>query len=107
MLSEEDQLLPDEWGSNNGYREKPWNKYSNIVKEINQIYSGGANREKKTICYNELPIIKSNESLFLMPKLKIISRFGTEREYSALLSVLYYIDISWLQFSPKPYNYNN
>lgn len=53
-------------------------------------------------CFNELPVTVRNASLFLTPKSRILTKFGNERECSAEVPVLYRIEDTWIQFTPKP-----
>lgn len=54
-------------------------------------------------CYSELPITVRNISLFMTPKSRIITKMGTERECSYEIPVMYYIEDTWIQFTPEPH----
>lgn len=53
-------------------------------------------------CYIELPVKLRNESLFLTPKSRILTKFGNQRECSFELPTLYRIEDTWVQFTPDP-----
>ncbi|XP_072755902.1 uncharacterized protein [Anoplolepis gracilipes] len=53
-------------------------------------------------CYAELPVTVRNASLFLTPKSRILTKFGTQKECSFELPTLYRIDDTWIQLTPDP-----
>lgn len=52
-------------------------------------------------CYLELPVTVRNSSLFLTPKSRILTKAGTVRECSYELPTTYFIEDTWVQFTPK------
>lgn len=54
-------------------------------------------------CYAELPVTVRNSSLFLTPKSRIITRYGTQRECSHELPTLYRIEQTWIRMTPEPH----
>lgn len=54
-------------------------------------------------CFAELPITIRNSSLFLTPKSRIVTKYGTERECSYDLPTLYRIDHTWVRLTPEPH----
>lgn len=53
-------------------------------------------------CYNELPVSHRNQSLFLLPKSRILTRKGTPRSCSDLLPTSFKINGAWFRLTPKP-----
>jgi len=53
-------------------------------------------------CYLELPVTIRNTSLFITPKSRILTKVGNIRECSGELPTLYYIEDTWIQFTPGP-----
>ncbi|XP_072745608.1 uncharacterized protein [Anoplolepis gracilipes] len=53
-------------------------------------------------CYAELPVTVRNASLFLTPKSRIFTKFGTQKECSFELPTLYRIDDTWIQLILDP-----
>jgi len=53
-------------------------------------------------CYLELPVTVRNTSLFITPKSRILTKAGTIRECSGELPTLYFIEDTWIQFTPGP-----
>ncbi|KYQ49650.1 hypothetical protein ALC60_11283 [Trachymyrmex zeteki] len=53
-------------------------------------------------CYNELPVTHRNTSLFLLPRSRILSRTGTQRDCNNLLPIMYKIHGGWFRMTPKP-----
>lgn len=51
-------------------------------------------------CYTELPVTVHNNSYFLTPKSRIITKIGNEKECSNELPTLYRIEDTWIQFTP-------
>lgn len=47
------------------------------------------------LCYNELPVIHNNASYFLALRSRVLTKGGTTRECSKLLSAMYQINDSW------------
>lgn len=58
---------------------------------------------KTNECYTELPVTVRNTSLFITPKSRILTKFGTERECSYELPTLYLIEDTWVQLTPEPH----
>lgn len=52
-------------------------------------------------CYTELPVTMRNESYFLTPKSRILTKIGNERECSNELPTLYRIEETWVQITPE------
>lgn len=52
-------------------------------------------------CYNELPVIHRNTSLFMLPRSRILSRKGTPRDCSDFLPIMYKIHGTWFRLTPK------
>lgn len=95
-------LLPDEFAftimKKPGYMAITAGEVAHVVKciPIEVVI-----RRPKT-CYSELPVTHRNESLFLSPKSRILTKFGTQRECSHLLPVMYKIEGTWFRFTPNP-----
>lgn len=53
-------------------------------------------------CYNELPVTYANQSYFLTPKTRILTKFANTRTCNHLLPVIYKIDDTWIQLTPVP-----
>ncbi|XP_070153647.1 uncharacterized protein [Polyergus mexicanus] len=53
-------------------------------------------------CYNELPVTYKNQSLFLLPGSRILTKTGTPRDYNELLPTMYNIYNTWYRLMPKP-----
>lgn len=51
-------------------------------------------------CYAELSITVRNNSFFLTPKSRIITKIDNERECSNELPTLYRIEDTWIQLTP-------
>lgn len=51
-------------------------------------------------CYTELPVTVCNSSFFLIPKSRIITKLGNQRECSYELPTIYRIEDTWVQFVP-------
>ncbi|XP_070516639.1 uncharacterized protein [Cardiocondyla obscurior] len=52
-------------------------------------------------CHLELPVIIRNNSYFLTPKSRILVKSSTVRECSYELPTLYFIEDTWVQFTPE------
>lgn len=53
-------------------------------------------------CYNELPVTHQNQSLFLSPRSRILTRSGTPKDCNELLPTMYHIHNTWYRLLPKP-----
>ncbi|OXU16632.1 hypothetical protein TSAR_013300 [Trichomalopsis sarcophagae] len=53
-------------------------------------------------CFQEIPVTCRNESYFLKPFSRIMTKTGTARTCNNILPALYLIEESWLKFSPGP-----
>lgn len=53
-------------------------------------------------CYAELPVTNRNASLFLIPKSRILTKYGTQKECSHELPTMYLFDNTWIEFTPHP-----
>ncbi|XP_031780993.1 uncharacterized protein LOC116416449 [Nasonia vitripennis] len=53
-------------------------------------------------CFQEIPVPCRNESYFLKPFSRIMTKTGTARTCNNILPALYLIEESWLKFSPGP-----
>jgi hypothetical protein len=53
-------------------------------------------------CHNELPKIYNNESMFLLPRSRIITKSGTIRDCNKLLPVMYKIHDIWFHIGTCP-----
>lgn len=53
-------------------------------------------------CYTELPVVQRNNSVFLTPKSRILTKYGNQRDCSFELPTLYRIEDTWVQFTPDP-----
>lgn len=53
-------------------------------------------------CFNELPVSYRNMSLFLLPRSRILTSTGTQRECSNLLPMMYKIHGTWFRMTPRP-----
>lgn len=53
-------------------------------------------------CFEELPVQFRNLTIFMTPKTRILKRYGTERDCSTIVPVMYQIEDSWHRFSPRP-----
>lgn len=53
-------------------------------------------------CYNELPVIYQNETLFMLPRSRILTTTGTPRNCNELLSAMYRIQESWYRIEQRP-----
>ncbi|KOC58986.1 General transcription factor II-I repeat domain-containing protein 2, partial [Habropoda laboriosa] len=53
-------------------------------------------------CYNELPVLYRNESYFLTPKNRILTRHGTRRDCNDIMPPMYKIHGTLFRFLPKP-----
>lgn len=52
------------------------------------------------ICYNEIPVLYSNQSMFLAPRTRILTSKGTEIDCTPHLPVKFEINGQWYAFSP-------
>lgn len=53
-------------------------------------------------CYNELPVTYRNTSYFLLPRSRILTRTGTQRDCNELLPTMYRIHDTWYRTELKP-----
>lgn len=53
-------------------------------------------------CYQELPVVHQNQSLFLSPKSRILVRTGTVRDCNELIPAMYQMDGLWYKLVPRP-----
>lgn len=53
-------------------------------------------------CYTELPVFLRNDTFFLTPKSRILTKIGNQRDCSFELPTLYRIEDTWIQFTPEP-----
>lgn len=95
-------LLPDEFAytlmKRPGYMAVVAGEVAHIIKCIPVEVS----IRRPTECYAELPVVHRNQTLFLSPKSRILSKFGTQRECSTILPVMYKIEGTWYRFTPGP-----
>lgn len=54
------------------------------------------------VCYNELPVTYRNESLFLLPRSRILTKTGTPRDCNEFLPAMYQIHESWFRTGKRP-----
>lgn len=54
------------------------------------------------ICYNELPVTYQNESLFMLPRSRILTKTGTPRDCNEFLPTMYRIHESWFRTGRRP-----
>ena len=94
-------LLPDEFAyslmKSPGYMAVTTGEAVQIIKCIPVEVTVRPTKE----CYNELPVTVRNNSYFLTPKSRIVTKIGNERECSHELPTLYRIEDTWVQFAPK------
>lgn len=53
-------------------------------------------------CYDQLPVIRGNETQFLTPQTHILLRQGTQVTCNSLAPAMYLLGDSWYRFTPKP-----
>ncbi|XP_070167759.1 uncharacterized protein [Polyergus mexicanus] len=53
-------------------------------------------------CYNELSVIYKNQSIFLLPGSRILTKTGTPKDCKELLPTMYKIYNTWYRLMPKP-----
>lgn len=53
-------------------------------------------------CYHELPVTHHNESYFLLPRSRILTRKGTKKECNDLLPAMYRVDGTWFRVTNRP-----
>lgn len=53
-------------------------------------------------CYNELPVTHKNQSYFLLPRSRILTRKGTPRDCHGLLPAMYRIQDTWFKMTTRP-----
>jgi len=53
-------------------------------------------------CYNKIPVTYKNQSLFMLPRTRILTKKGTPRDCNELLPVMYNIQGSWYRLMPRP-----
>ncbi|KOC58647.1 hypothetical protein WH47_04874 [Habropoda laboriosa] len=81
-----------------GYLAVPSGEVLHIVKCIPVMCQTRRTEE----CYNELPVHYKNESYFLTPKNRILTRHGTRRECNDIMPPMDKIHGTWYRFLPKP-----
>lgn len=53
-------------------------------------------------CYRELPVTYGNASVFVTPKSRIITKYGTLRDCNPLAPIMYQIRDQWYRMTPEP-----
>lgn len=53
-------------------------------------------------CYHELPVTHRNESYFLLPRSRILTKKGTNKECNDLLSTMFKVDGTWFRVTNRP-----
>lgn len=53
-------------------------------------------------CYDQLPVIRNNETQFLTPQTHILMRQGTQVTCNSLAPSMYLLGDSWYRLTPKP-----
>lgn len=53
-------------------------------------------------CYHELPVTHHNESHFLLPRSRILTKKGTSKECNDLLSTMFKVDGTWFKITNRP-----
>lgn len=53
-------------------------------------------------CYHELPVTHRNDSYFLLPRSRILTRKGTRKECNDLLPAMYRVDGTWFRVTNRP-----
>lgn len=72
------------------------------VIHILQCIPADVKVRKTEDCYNELPVTHNNETYFLTPKTRILTKFGTRRQCNGLLPTIYKVDEQWVKLTPSP-----
>lgn len=70
--------------------------------DILQCIPADVKVRKTEECYNELPVTHNNETYFLAPKTRILTRIGTRRQCNPLLPIIYKVDEQWVKLTPSP-----
>lgn len=96
-------LLPDEFA----YRLMKGPGYMAVTAgeaiHVIQCIPVEATPRKTKECFTELPVTVRNTSLFLTPKSRVITKYGTQRECSYDLPTLYRIEQTWVRLTPEPH----
>lgn len=53
-------------------------------------------------CYHELPVTHRNESYFLLPRSRILTKKGTDKECNDLLSTMFKVEGTWFRITNRP-----
>ena len=53
-------------------------------------------------CYNQLPVLRDNQTYFLTPQTHILLRQGTEITCNTLAPTMYLLGDAWYKFVPRP-----
>lgn len=53
-------------------------------------------------CYHELPVTHRNESYFLLPRSRILTKKGTDKECNDLLSTMFRVEGTWFRVTNRP-----
>lgn len=53
-------------------------------------------------CYEQLPVLRNNETYYLTPQTHILLRQGTRITCNKLAPAMYFLGDSWYRFTPKP-----
>lgn len=56
---------------------------------------------KAQLCYQELPVIFNNQTLFMAPKTHTLQKYGTEIDCNDILPSAYFMEGEWISVSPK------
>lgn len=53
-------------------------------------------------CYNQLPVLRGNETYYLTPQTHLLLRQGTEVSCSSMAPAMYQLGDAWYKLTPKP-----